>query len=201
MKETSIKRFHSSRYEKSYVGVTPWLNAMYSSIYFSTCVMHQNAKKNDLDHFCIDCRRSLCSNCLPSHDMHHKHVKIRRYVYNDVVNRQDLCKLFNCSGIQLITIFPKELIIQWGSFFRYIRHMVAEIGFWLSPYECSKITGQYHCYKCLLTFKISKMPTINELQEFFRRKMLDGYNLSNLHNNNVTSDDLGVMLIVFNRKQ
>jgi hypothetical protein len=31
--------------------------------------------------------------------------------------------------------------------------------------------------------------------------MLDGYNLSNLHNNNVTSDDLGVMLIVFNRKQ
>ena len=45
------------------------------------------------------------------------------------------------------------------------------------------------------------MPTINELQEFLRRKMLDGYNLSNLHNNNVTSDDLGVMLIVFNRKQ
>ena len=45
------------------------------------------------------------------------------------------------------------------------------------------------------------MPTINELQEFFRRKMLDGYNLSNLHNTNVTSDDLGVMLIVINRKQ
>ena len=131
--------------QKSYVGVPPWLNVMYSSIYFSTCVMHQNAKKNDLDHFCIDCRRSLCSNCLPSHDMHHKRVKvflfhiplvfvmkticvlfwiwlacgfiyinicmllkIRRYVYNDVVNRQDLCKLFNCSGIQVCKLWSNS---------------------------------------------------------------------------------------------
>ncbi|KAB5538049.1 hypothetical protein DKX38_015582 [Salix brachista] len=30
----------------------------------------------------------------------HKHVKIRRYMYSDVINRQDLSKLFNCSGIQ-----------------------------------------------------------------------------------------------------
>ncbi|GMY18229.1 protein RGF1 INDUCIBLE TRANSCRIPTION FACTOR 1-like isoform X1, partial [Fagus crenata] len=30
----------------------------------------------------------------------HRLSSIRRYVYNDVVNRQDLCKLFNCSGIQ-----------------------------------------------------------------------------------------------------
>ncbi|XP_050277982.1 protein RGF1 INDUCIBLE TRANSCRIPTION FACTOR 1-like [Quercus robur] len=84
---------------KSYVGIPPWLNDMYNSIYFITCIMHQDAKKNDLDHFCIDCHRSLCSNCLYAH-MHHNYVKIRRYVYNDVINRQDLCNLFNCSGIQ-----------------------------------------------------------------------------------------------------
>lgn len=28
-------------------------------------------------------------------------MKIRRYIYSDVINRQDLCKLFNCSGIQV----------------------------------------------------------------------------------------------------
>ncbi|KAK7815832.1 hypothetical protein CFP56_001102, partial [Quercus suber] len=84
---------------KSYVGIPPWLNDMCNSIYFCTCIMHQDAKKNDLDHFCIDCRRSLCSNCLSAH-MHHNYVKIRRYVYNYVINRQDLCNLFNCSGIQ-----------------------------------------------------------------------------------------------------
>ncbi|KAF5450338.1 hypothetical protein F2P56_030698 [Juglans regia] len=101
MKESiRIKRLHASRNEKiSYVGVPPWLIIMHKTIFFSSCIMHPNAKKNDLDYFCIDCRRSLCSNCLPAHKRH-KYVKIRRYIYSDVINRQDLCKLFNCSGIQ-----------------------------------------------------------------------------------------------------
>ncbi|XP_059448938.1 protein RGF1 INDUCIBLE TRANSCRIPTION FACTOR 1-like isoform X2 [Corylus avellana] len=73
---------------------------MQKTTFFSTCcIMHPNAKKNDLDHFCIDCCRSLCSNCLPAH-MRHKHVKIRRYIYSDVINQKDLRKLFDCSGIQ-----------------------------------------------------------------------------------------------------
>ncbi|KAG7980201.1 hypothetical protein I3843_05G169600 [Carya illinoinensis] len=92
-------RWKSFLQKISYVGVPPWLIIMHESIFFSSCIMHPNAKKNDLDYFCIDCRRSLCSNCLPAH-MHHKYIKIRRYIYSDVINRQDLCKLFNCSGIQ-----------------------------------------------------------------------------------------------------
>lgn len=61
--------------QMSYVGIPPWLNEMCNSIYFSTCIMHQDAKKNDLDHFCIDCRRSVCSNSLSEH-MHHNYVKV-----------------------------------------------------------------------------------------------------------------------------
>ncbi|XP_030498899.2 protein RGF1 INDUCIBLE TRANSCRIPTION FACTOR 1 [Cannabis sativa] len=79
--------------------VPRWLIVMYKTIYFSRCIVHPNSKKNDSDHFCIDCLRPLCFNCLPSH-FSHKHVKIRRYIYSDVINRQDLSKLFNCSGIQ-----------------------------------------------------------------------------------------------------
>ncbi|XP_041012793.1 protein RGF1 INDUCIBLE TRANSCRIPTION FACTOR 1-like isoform X2 [Juglans microcarpa x Juglans regia] len=76
MKESiRIKRLHASRNELiSYVGVPPWLIIMNKTIFFSSCIMHPNAKKNDLDYFCIDCRRSLCSNCLPTH-MRHKYVK------------------------------------------------------------------------------------------------------------------------------
>ncbi|GMJ04473.1 RGF1-INDUCIBLE TRANSCRIPTION FACTOR 1 [Hibiscus trionum] len=72
---------------------------MYNTEFFRNCVSHPNAKKNELDRFCTDCAQSFCSHCLPAHALH-KHVKIRRYIYSDVINRQDLCKLFNCSGIQ-----------------------------------------------------------------------------------------------------
>ncbi|EXC16421.1 hypothetical protein L484_004432 [Morus notabilis] len=100
MKETiGIKRPHAPNYDKNYIIVPRWLSVMYNTIFFSTCILHPNSKKNDSDHFCIDCLLPLCFNCLPSH-VCHKHIKIRRYIYSDVINRQDLCKLFNCSGIQ-----------------------------------------------------------------------------------------------------
>ncbi|KAJ7942887.1 putative PLATZ transcription factor family protein [Quillaja saponaria] len=89
----------SNKYQKNYMMVPPWLVVMYNTIFFSTCMAHQDVKKNELDHFCIDCLQPLCSNCLFTHNQH-KHVKIRRYIYSDVINRQDLCKLFNCAGIQ-----------------------------------------------------------------------------------------------------
>ncbi|KAL5763173.1 hypothetical protein ACOSP7_019437 [Xanthoceras sorbifolium] len=93
-----IKRLRASKNEN--YGVLPqWLFVMYNTMFFRTCTVHPNTKKNELDRFCIDCLCSLCSNCLSAH-IRHKHVKIRRYVYSDVINRHDLCKLFNCSGIQ-----------------------------------------------------------------------------------------------------
>ncbi|MBA0613482.1 hypothetical protein Godav_013913 [Gossypium davidsonii] len=80
--------------------VPPWVIVMYNSVFFNNCVHHPNEKKKEVDKFCIDCLQSFCSHCLPSHAFH-KHIKIRRYIYSDVINRQDLCKLFNCSGIQV----------------------------------------------------------------------------------------------------
>ncbi|XP_057992295.1 protein RGF1 INDUCIBLE TRANSCRIPTION FACTOR 1-like [Hevea brasiliensis] len=57
--------------------------------FFGTCMFHPSVKKNGLDRFCIDCLSSLCSNRVPAH-AHHQLIKIRRYIYNDVVNLQDL---------------------------------------------------------------------------------------------------------------
>ncbi|KAL5553235.1 hypothetical protein UlMin_040636 [Ulmus minor] len=99
MKETiSIKRVRAPNYESCKI-IPKWIIVMFNTIFFDTCIVHLNAKKNDCDYFCIDCVRSLCSNCLPAH-VCHKYIKIRRYIYSDVINRRDLCKLFNCSGIQ-----------------------------------------------------------------------------------------------------
>ncbi|XP_038719829.1 uncharacterized protein At3g50808-like [Tripterygium wilfordii] len=85
--------------EKQVVSVPSWINVMSRSKFFIGCDVHGSSKKTELDRFCIDCLSSLCPSCLPNHTSH-KHVKIRRYVYSDVIKRQDLRKLFDCSGIQ-----------------------------------------------------------------------------------------------------
>ncbi|PRQ41098.1 putative transcription repressor PLATZ family [Rosa chinensis] len=85
--------------QKNDMVVPQWLKIMYSTVFFETCITHSDAKKNDIDHFCIDCLQPICLNCLAQH-MFHKHIKIQRYIYSDVINCRDLCKLFNCSGIQ-----------------------------------------------------------------------------------------------------
>ncbi|TYH31409.1 hypothetical protein ES288_A01G171500v1 [Gossypium darwinii] len=100
-KTLAIQKLQASKTQQQKICsvVPPWLIVMYNSILFRNCVTHPNAKKNELDRFCIHCLQSFCSHCLPAHAFH-KQLKIRRYVYSDVINRQDLCKLFNCAGIQ-----------------------------------------------------------------------------------------------------
>ncbi|KAM7487773.1 hypothetical protein LguiB_025257 [Lonicera macranthoides] len=101
---------HTGQTFNSQEEVPEWLKVMYNTVYFEACTTHRHEKK---DQFCIDCCISLCSNCLPIHNHRfnppHKIVKIRRYVYCEVIKRQDLSKHFNCSGIQ---VFAKEKTIQ-----------------------------------------------------------------------------------------
>ncbi|KAK1374686.1 putative Zinc ion binding protein [Heracleum sosnowskyi] len=81
------------------VKVPAWVEVLCTELFFNPCNNHENFRKNKEDGFCIDCVESFCCNCLSSH-AHHKHLKIRRYVYCEVINRQDLSKFFDCSGIQ-----------------------------------------------------------------------------------------------------
>ncbi|XP_022856329.1 uncharacterized protein LOC111377461 isoform X2 [Olea europaea var. sylvestris] len=79
--------------------VPPWLIILYNTTYFGVCFTHSEHKKKELDHFCIDCKKPICCNCVLTHALHN-YVKIRRYMYCEVIRRQDLCKLFDCSNIQ-----------------------------------------------------------------------------------------------------
>ncbi|XP_058183987.1 protein RGF1 INDUCIBLE TRANSCRIPTION FACTOR 1-like [Rhododendron vialii] len=96
-----IKRLQAPKHDQEDFAqlVPPWLTTMYRTVYYAACITHPDTKKNDLDRFCIDCIRAFCYHCLPAH-ARHTYVKIRRYVYCEVINKQDLCKLFDCSGIQ-----------------------------------------------------------------------------------------------------
>uniref|UniRef100_A0A166EFD0 B box-type domain-containing protein n=1 Tax=Daucus carota subsp. sativus TaxID=79200 RepID=A0A166EFD0_DAUCS len=89
------------------VKVPAWVEVMCTELFFNPCESHEDFRKNKEDGFCIDCHQSFCCNCLPAH-AHHRHLKIRRYVYCEVINRQDLCKFFDCSGIQVFSMSRDE---------------------------------------------------------------------------------------------
>ncbi|KAM1125184.1 hypothetical protein ACFX2B_040011 [Malus domestica] len=76
-----------------------WLEVLLTEKFFNACIIHEEAKKNEKNVYCLDCCISLCPHCLNPHTAH-RLLQIRRYVYNDVIRLDDAAKLFDCSSIQ-----------------------------------------------------------------------------------------------------
>ncbi|KAI4344219.1 hypothetical protein L6164_011470 [Bauhinia variegata] len=83
-----------------------WLEALHTQNFFAECSYHENAKKNI---YCLDCCTSICPHCLPSHRFHIL-LRVRRYVYRDVVRLEDLRKLIDCSNVQAYTINSAKVV-------------------------------------------------------------------------------------------
>ncbi|XP_019432942.1 PREDICTED: uncharacterized protein LOC109339867 [Lupinus angustifolius] len=79
--------------------VPRWLEALFSEKFYNACVIHEEAKKNEKNVYCLDCCISLCPQCLSPHSSH-RLLQIRRYVYNDVVRLDDAAKLIDCTSVQ-----------------------------------------------------------------------------------------------------
>ncbi|XVF52655.1 hypothetical protein PTKIN_Ptkin05aG0036000 [Pterospermum kingtungense] len=76
-----------------------WLETLLGEKFFDTCTVHESAKKNEKNIFCLDCCITICPHCLPLHRPHRR-LQIRRYVYQDVIRLSDAQKLINCSLVQ-----------------------------------------------------------------------------------------------------
>ncbi|XP_058092880.1 protein RGF1 INDUCIBLE TRANSCRIPTION FACTOR 1-like [Magnolia sinica] len=61
--------------------------------------MHETARKNEKNIFCLACYTIICPHCLSLHRSH-RLLQIRRYVYHDVIRLNDLEKLIDCNFIQ-----------------------------------------------------------------------------------------------------
>ncbi|KAF6166917.1 hypothetical protein GIB67_020146 [Kingdonia uniflora] len=85
------------------------LSALYTQKFFRGCAIHENYKKNEKNICCLDCCTCICPHCLPYH-RDHRLLQIRRYVYNDVVQMEDLEKLIDCSNVQAYTINSAKVI-------------------------------------------------------------------------------------------
>ncbi|CAH8338983.1 unnamed protein product [Eruca vesicaria subsp. sativa] len=76
-----------------------WLEVLLKEKFFNACLEHEEKKKNEKNILCLDCCLSICPHCLPSHTSHSL-LRIRRYIYNDVLRVDDASKLMDCSSIQ-----------------------------------------------------------------------------------------------------
>ncbi|KAI3504316.1 hypothetical protein L1887_32891 [Cichorium endivia] len=76
-----------------------WLESLLSETYFNPCMIHEDAKKNEKNIFCLDCCEAICHHCLDRHTSH-RLLQIRRYVYHDVIRVGDAEKLMDCSYVQ-----------------------------------------------------------------------------------------------------
>ncbi|AQK54112.1 PLATZ transcription factor family protein [Zea mays] len=89
-------------------GAPHWLRGLLSEEFFDACAAHPGERKNDKNHFCVDCAAPLCRHCLP-HEHVHDVLQIWKYASCFVVRIDDL-KLFDCTGIQSHTVSDHEVV-------------------------------------------------------------------------------------------
>ncbi|KAK7855591.1 hypothetical protein CFP56_027369, partial [Quercus suber] len=89
--------------------IPQWLEILLRDKFFNPCIIHEFAKKNEKNIFCLDCSISICPHCVPSHRSH-RLLQIRRYVYHDVIRLSDAQKLMNCSLVQPYTTNSAKVV-------------------------------------------------------------------------------------------
>lgn len=88
-----------------------WLQPLLASKFFEQCEGHSNERKNEENHFCMDCSCRLCPNCVTEHTKNggtHNLLQIRHYVHSDVVRVNDVFKLLDIAKIQVYISFFQE---------------------------------------------------------------------------------------------
>lgn len=86
-----------------------WLVALLTEKFFNACIIHEDAKKNEKNVFCLDCCEGVCPHCLTPHRSH-RLLQIRRYVYHDVLRLGDANKLLDCGFVQSYTTNSAKVI-------------------------------------------------------------------------------------------
>eukprot|EP00256_Glycine_max_P068799 XP_025983394.1 uncharacterized protein LOC100797977 isoform X1 [Glycine max] len=89
--------------------VPRWLQVLLTEKFYNVCIIHEEAKKNEKNVYCLDCCISLCPHCLSPHRSH-RLLQIRRYVYHDVIRLDDAAKLIDCNSVQSYTTNSAKVV-------------------------------------------------------------------------------------------
>lgn len=83
----------------------PWLERLLSTTFFSICVAHIKAPRNECNMYCLDCGdQAFCFYCKSSWHKDHQVIQIRRSSYHDVVRVAEIQKVLDISGVQTYVI-------------------------------------------------------------------------------------------------
>ncbi|KAE8721271.1 Golgi SNAP receptor complex member 1-2 [Hibiscus syriacus] len=97
-----------------------WLQVLLTEKFFKACIIHEDAKKNEKNIFCLDCCMSICPHCFHPHSSH-RLLQIRRYVYHDVIRLDDATNLMDCSFVQA----TGETVQRLRQFLHHLRQIPA----------------------------------------------------------------------------
>ncbi|KAL1331271.1 hypothetical protein AAHE18_12G172100 [Arachis hypogaea] len=90
-------------------GLPRWLQVLLTEKFYNACIVHEEAKKNEKNVYCLDCCITLCPHCLAPHRSH-RLLQIRRYVYHDVIRLDDAAKLIDCTSVQSYTTNSAKVV-------------------------------------------------------------------------------------------
>uniref|UniRef100_A0A7N0UUW5 B box-type domain-containing protein n=1 Tax=Kalanchoe fedtschenkoi TaxID=63787 RepID=A0A7N0UUW5_KALFE len=88
-----------------------WLESFLVQPYFTSCHLHSTAKKTLINLFCIDCKTSVCSQCLQ--DFGHKEhmvIKTHKHFHQHVVRATDIEPYMNIDSIRTYIRQEKKVI-------------------------------------------------------------------------------------------
>ncbi|PIN06486.1 hypothetical protein CDL12_20966 [Handroanthus impetiginosus] len=89
--------------------VPGWLSGLLTEKFFNACILHEDARKNEKNVFCLDCCEGICPHCFVNHRSH-RLLQIRRYVYHDVIRLVDADKLMDCAQVQSYTTNSAKVV-------------------------------------------------------------------------------------------
>ncbi|KAF6149753.1 hypothetical protein GIB67_017486 [Kingdonia uniflora] len=91
-----------------------WVFSLVSETFFNPCVNHKDdeTRKTEANMFCFRCCSKICSFCENLHTSHPL-LRVRRYVYNDVVKIDDMKEVFDCSYVQVSLTSSFEFGVEY----------------------------------------------------------------------------------------
>ncbi|TYH40634.1 hypothetical protein ES332_D12G260300v1 [Gossypium tomentosum] len=76
-----------------------WLGVLLGQKFFDPCILHESAKKNEKNIFCLNCCITICPHCLP---LHRHHRRLQPYTTNSAkvifLNERPMSRPFRGSG-------------------------------------------------------------------------------------------------------
>lgn len=86
--------------------MSEWAQRLCETPFFGACRLHGGVPKNDCMLFCIDAPKApaLCTHCATLVDPALRTLQIRRYMYRDVVKRDDISRHLDVTGVQTYTV-------------------------------------------------------------------------------------------------